>query len=132
MYDTLKQTHLYKVALYIRLSKEDEDKKHKREAESESISNQRSMLMAYIKSNGFTLKNEYVDDGFSGTTFDRPAFNQMIADIEKGEINCVITKDLSRLGRDYIQSGYYIENYFPLKKSRYISVLDNVDTFLDS
>jgi len=88
--------------------------------------------MAYLKSNGFVLTQEYVDDGYSGTTFDRPAFNQMIADIESGKINCVITKDLSRLGRDYIQCGHYLENYFPLKKVRFISVLDSVDTFLDS
>ncbi len=132
MYNTIEPAHLYKTCIYIRLSKEDEDKEHKRESESESVQNQRSLLMAYLKNNGFVLTKEYVDDGYSGTTFDRPAFNKMLNDIEKGKINCVITKDLSRLGRDYIQSGYYIENYFPLKKVRYISILDNVDTFLDS
>ena len=78
------------------------------------------------------LVKEYVDDGYSGTSFDRPHFNEMIKDIETGLINMVITKDLSRLGRDYIKSGYYIENYFPEKRVRYIALLDNIDTFLDS
>jgi DNA invertase Pin-like site-specific DNA recombinase len=128
----LEPAHLYKTGFYIRLSKEDEDKEHRRETESESIQNQRSLLMAYLKCNGFVLTDEYVDDGYSGTTFDRPDFKRMIADIESGKINCVITKDSSRLGRDYIQSGHYIENYFPLKKVRFISILDNVDTFMDS
>lgn len=132
MYNTILQpSNFYKVGLYIRLSQED-DKNHKRESESESIINQRSLLMNYLKSNGFVLTDEYVDDGYSGTNFDRPEFKRLIEDIENGKINCVITKDLSRLGRDYIQCGYYVEQYFPLKKVRYISILDNVDTFLDS
>ncbi len=74
------------------------------------------------------LAGEYVDDGVSGTTFDRPAFNRLINDIEDGKINMVVTKDLSRLGRDYIQSGYYVEQYFPMKRVRYVSILDNIDT----
>ena len=69
---------------------------------------------------------------FHGTTFDRPDFNRMIKDIENKKINMVITKDLSRLGRDYIKTGYYIENYFPEKAVRYVSILDGIDTFLDS
>ncbi|MEG0826524.1 MAG: recombinase family protein [Bacilli bacterium] len=133
MYNSvLLSSESYKVAIYIRLSKEDVDKFHKRESESESILNQRSLLMNYLKDNGFILCDEYADDGFSGTNFDRPEFIRLISDIENGKINCVITKDLSRLGRDYIQCGYYVEQYFPLKKVRYISILDNVDTFLDS
>lgn len=132
MYNTILQSpEFYKVGLYIRLSQED-DKVHKRELESESIVNQRSLLMNYLKSNGFIFTDEYVDDGYSGTNFNRPEFLRLIFDIESGKINCVITKDLSRLGRDYIQCGYYVEQYFPLKKVRYISILDNVDTFLDS
>lgn len=132
MYNTiLKPSEFYNVGIYIRLSKEDDDK-NKRESESESIHNQRGLLINYIKSNGFILSNEYVDDGYSGTNFDRPAFKQLIEDVENGKINCIITKDLSRLGRDYIQCGYYIEQYFPLKKVRYISILDNIDTFLDT
>ncbi len=133
MYNTVLQLpEFYKVGLYIRISKEDDNKFHKRESESESIVNQRSLLINYLKCNGFILSDEYVDDGFSGTNFDRPNFKRLINDIEEGKINCVITKDLSRLGRDYIQCGYYVEQYFPLKKVRYISILDNIDTFLDS
>ena len=100
----------YKVGIYIRLSREDEEKE--KYQESESIGNQRTLLMQYIKQNKLNFICEYVDDGVSGTSFDRPAFNRMIADIESGEINMVITKDLSRLGRNYVQSGLYIENYF--------------------
>ena len=132
MYSTVKPPSFYNVGIYIRLSQEDEDKAHKRESESESVLNQRSLLMNFLRDNGFVLTDEYVDDGYSGTNFDRPAFKRLLEDIEKGKINCVITKDLSRLGRDYIKCGYYIEQYFPLKKVRYISILDNVDTFLDS
>jgi DNA invertase Pin-like site-specific DNA recombinase len=134
MYNTILQGNsFFKLGSYLRLSKEDDNKLYKRENESESIINQRSLIMNNIKDNDFTFVNEYVDDGYSGTTFDdRPAFNRMLNDIEKGKINAVITKDLSRLGRDYIQSGYYLEQYFPSKKVRYISILDNIDTFLDS
>lgn len=134
MYSTIFQGNdFFKVGSYLRLSKEDENKLYKRENESESITNQRSLIMNYIKDNDFTFIKEYVDDGFSGTTFDdRPAFQKMLNDIEQGKINTIITKDLSRLGRDYIQSGYYLEQYFPSKKVRYISILDNIDTFLDS
>lgn len=78
------------------------------------------------------MVDEYKDDGISGTTFDRPDFKRMISDIEEQKINMVITKDLSRLGRDYIKTGYYIENYFPEKSVRYVSILDGIDTFLDS
>lgn len=120
----------FKIAIYIRLSKEDDHKK--REAESESIANQRSLLLTYLKEHNFTVTSEYVDDGYSGTTFDRPSFNRLIQDIETGKINMVVTKDLSRLGRDYIQSGYYLEQYFPMKKVRYISILDNIDTFKET
>ncbi len=74
------------------------------------------------------MAREYVDDGYSGTTFNRPAFNQLIEDIEKKEVNMVVTKDLSRLGRDYIKCGYYLEEYFPFKGVRYVSILDNIDT----
>ena len=88
--------------------------------------------MQYIKENKLNFISEYVDDGVSGTSFDRPAFNKMIEDIEQGKINMVITKDLSRLGRNYVQSGYYTETYFPEHNVRYIAILDNIDTGLDS
>ena len=124
MFEGLTKNALYRVGIYIRLSKEDSDKV----IESESITNQRNILLAYLKENKLALAGEYVDDGVSGTTFDRPAFNRLINDIEDGKINMVVTKDLSRLGRDYIQSGYYVEQYFPMKRVRYVSILDNIDT----
>ncbi len=131
MYNNIIQApSFYRVGLYIRLSESDEDKTY--ESESESIINQRNLLMDYVKMIGYTLVDEYVDDGFTGTNFDRPSFQRLLKDIESGRINCVITKDLSRLGRDYIQCGYYVEQYFPQKKIRYISILDQVDTFLES
>lgn len=131
MYNNIIQaSSFYRVGLYIRLSESDEGKSY--ESESESITNQRNLLMDYVKLAGFTLVDEYVDDGFTGTNFDRPSFQRLLKDIENGRINCVITKDLSRLGRDYIQCGYYVEEYFPQKKIRYISILDQVDTFLES
>lgn len=129
-YNIMANTNNYKVGIYIRLSKEDMDKENEQE-ESESISNQRSLLMNYLEQNNLTLEEEYVDDGVSGTSFDRPGFNRMIKDIENKRINMVITKDLSRLGRDYIMSGYYTEQYFPEHKVRYIALLDNIDTFID-
>lgn len=120
----------YKVGIYIRLSESDEDKNY--ESESESIINQRNLLMNYVKQNRFNFIAEYVDDGFTGTNFDRPGFKKLINDVENNKINTIITKDLSRLGRDYIQCGYYVEEYFPSKKIRYISILDQIDTFLES
>ena len=86
----------------------------------------------YIQENNLTLVDEYVDDGISGTTFDRKDFNRMLNDIENGKINMVVTKDLSRLGRDYIKTGYYIENYFPEKRIRYVSILDGIDTYSET
>ena len=113
--------------MYIRLSREDGDKK-----ESESISNQRNILQRYIKENKLNFIKEYVDDGVSGTTFDRPGFKEMIQDIEDQNINMVITKDLSRLGRDYIKTGFYIEDYFPKNNIRYVAITDGIDTYFDS
>lgn len=117
----------YKIGLYIRLSREDGD-----DLESESISNQRSLLSGYLKANNLVAVDEYVDDGFSGGNFDRPGFKQLIRDIEAKKINCVITKDLSRLGRDHIETGSYVERYFPEHNIRYIAVNDDIDTFYES
>ena len=117
----------FKVGIYIRLSREDGDKQ-----ESESISNQRNILQRYVKENDLCFVKEYVDDGVSGTTFDRPGFNEMLQDIENKNINMVITKDLSRLGRDYIKTGFYIEDYFPKNNVRYVAITDGIDTYLDS
>ena len=116
----------YVVALYMRLSKDDGDKE-----ESESITNQRKILRAYAKENNYKVYDEYIDDGYSGTNFNRPNFQRMIQDIKAGKINMVITKNLARLGRDYIETGRYIETFFPENEIRYIAILDDVDTYLD-
>ena len=112
----------YRVAIYLRLSRDDGNE------ESQSIQSQREMLTAYVQCQGWQIFDEYVDDGFSGTNFNRPEFQRMLNDIEIGKINMVITKDLSRLGRNYIQVGYYTEEYFPIKGVRYIALNDNYDS----
>ena len=117
----------YQVALYIRLSKEDES-----EGPSESVTNQKSLLDEFVKKHRLSVYDVYMDDGYSGTSFERPAFQKMIADIEAKKVNMVITKDLSRLGRDYIMTGHYMERYFPEKRVRYISLLDGIDTGVES
>ena len=116
-------TMIYNTALYLRLSRDDE-----LQGESGSIQTQRMMLRQYAEEHGLTVVGEYIDDGWSGTNFDRPGFQRMIDDIEEGKINCVVTKDLSRLGRNYILTGQYTEIYFPSKGVRYIAVNDNVDS----
>ncbi|QNM06754.1 recombinase family protein [Qiania dongpingensis] len=113
----------YSAALYMRLSKDDSGF-----GESASISSQRKILRRYALENGFCVHKEYVDDGISGLTFNRPGFKRMIQDIENKQINLVITKDLSRLGRNYIMTGRYTEFYFPSKKVRCIAVNDNYDS----
>ncbi len=110
-------------ALYCRLSLEDS-----RENESMSISNQKLMLRDYADKNGMFQYEYYVDDGYTGRNFNRPSFQRMIADIEAGKVGCVITKDLSRLGRNYIEAGSYIEIFFPKHNVRYIAVTDGVDS----
>ena len=116
----------YIAALYMRLSKDDGDKE-----ESESIKNQRKILKAFVKENNYKIYDEYIDDGYSGTNFNRPNFKRMIKDIKSGKVNMVITKNLARLGRDYIEAGRYIESFFPENEIRYIAILDDVDTYLD-
>ena len=117
----------YHAALYIRLSKEDES-----EGPSQSVQNQESLLREFVQQHRLSVYDTYIDDGWSGTNFDRPAFQRMIADIEAKKVNMVITKDLSRLGRDYILTGHYMERYFPEHRVRYISLLDGIDTGVDS
>ncbi len=119
----MKAGSTYKAALYMRLSKDDDGT-----SESASIMTQRKMLRSYAADQGFQVFDEYVDDGWSGTNFDRPDFKRMIADIEAGKVNLVLTKDLSRLGRDYITAGQYTEIYFPSKGVRYIAINDGYDS----
>ncbi len=117
----------YHAALYIRLSKEDES-----EGPSESVNNQQSLLNEFVQQHRLSVYDTYIDDGWSGTNFDRPNFQRMITDIEARKVNMVITKDLSRLGRDYILTGHYMERYFPEHRVRYIALLDGIDTGVDS
>lgn len=106
MYNTYLMVNDFNVGIYIRLSQEDKDKKY--ESDSESVINQKELLRGYVKNNNFNLVKEYVDDGYSGTDFERPGFQNMLEDINNKKINCVIVKDLSRLGRDHVMTGYYI------------------------
>ena len=117
----------FNVGIYIRLSQEDKDKKY--ESDSESVINQKELLRNYVKNNNFNLVKEYVDDGFSGTDFERPGFKSLLEDINNKKINCVIVKDLSRLGRDHVMTGYYIETFFPENNIRFISILESFDSF---
>ncbi|MBQ8613045.1 MAG: recombinase family protein [Ruminiclostridium sp.] len=110
-------------ALYCRLSNDDD-----LQGESNSITNQKAILLKYAEDNRFPNPQFYIDDGYSGTNFQRPDFMRMITDMENGKIGTIITKDLSRLGRDYLKTGEYIELIFPDYDIRYIAINDNVDT----
>ena len=118
----MKQKH-YIAGLYFRLSQEDE-----RQGESVSIDNQRSMLRKYAEEHGFEIHDEYIDDGVSGTTFDRPDVQRLLDDAKTGVINTIIVKDLSRFGRNYIEVGQYVDYVFPAFGIRFIAIQDNVDT----
>ena len=110
-------------ALYCRLSNDDD-----LQSESNSITNQKTILKKYADENGFGNTQFYVDDGFSGANFNRPDFIRMMEDVKAGKAGTVITKDLSRFGRDYLMTGQYIEIILPDYGVRYIAVNDNVDT----
>lgn len=114
---------VYHTALYLRLSRDD-----KSPGESGSIQTQRMMLQHYAVEHGLTVMDEYVDDGWSGTNFERPGFQRLIEDIEDGKINCVVTKDLSRLGRNHILVGQYTDLYFPHKGVRFIAIKEGIDS----
>ena len=118
-----KQENQKITALYCRISLDDGG-----DNESMSISNQKIMLRDSAEKNGMFQYEYYVDDGYTGRNFNRPSFQRMIADIEAGKIGCVITKDLSRLGRNYIEAGSYIEIFFPKHNVRYIAITDGVDS----
>ena len=119
----LRQTNQKITALYPRLSHEDE-----LQGESNSISNQKRILETYAKQNGFSNLRWYTDDGYSGANFQRPGFQAMLADIEAGKVGTVIVKDMSRLGRNYLQVGMYTEMIFPQKGVRFIAINDGVDS----
>lgn len=122
---------VFKVAIYLRLSKEDGDLSFSSsgKTESESINNQRDLILAYLsKHPEMEIIDEYKDDGKTGTNFDRAEFQRMLEDLKKGVVNCVIVKDLSRFGRDYIDCGYYIDKLFPELGVRFIAVNDNYDS----
>ena len=112
-----------KACMYLRLSREDGDS-----MESNSISNQRQIIQTYAKVNSLNIISEYVDDGYSGSNFERPEFKKMIQDLEEGKFSTIIVKDLSRFGRDYIESGKYLQKVFPEKGVRFISVNDSYDS----
>ena len=118
----MKQKH-YIAGLYMRLSQEDE-----RQGESVSIDNQRTILRKYAEDRGFEIHDEYIDDGVSGTTFQRPEVQRLLDDAKTGVINTIIVKDLSRFGRNYIEVGQYVDYVFPAFGIRFIAIQDNVDT----
>ncbi len=115
---------LYKTAMYLRLSRDDGDKN-----ESDSITNQRKLIQDYIEDKSeYHLVDEYVDDGYSGSNFERPGWKQLYEDLERGAVNCIIVKDLSRFGRNYIEVGRYLQMIFPVLGVRLVAINDNFDT----
>lgn len=119
----------WSVAAYIRLSQEDSNKGEDKN-ESNSITSQRSLISEFMKEHeDLTTYDVYVDDGYTGTDFNRPGFQRLLEDMKKEKINCILVKDLSRLGRNYIEVGNYIEQVFPLFNIRFISINDNIDSF---
>lgn len=124
---TSPEPHTWKVALYIRLSREDGDK-----VVSNSIVNQQKMLLYYVNdSEELTDYECFIDENVTGINFNRPAFQQMITKIKSGDINCVIVKDLSRFGRDYLGASHYLENVFNKYNCRFISIIDDIDSHID-
>ena len=110
-------------ALYCRLSRDDGT-----DNDSNSIVNQKKLLQKYAKEHGFSNTRSYVDDGYTGTNFNRPGFQKLLEDIEMGYVSVIIVKDMSRLGRDYLQVGYYTDTYFPDRNIRFIAINDCVDS----
>jgi len=121
--DTPQTAPVYKVGAYVRLSAVD------RKQKGDSIENQQAIIAAFVvEQSDMTLVQTYIDNGTTGTHFERPAFQQMLADMDEGKINCCISKDLSRLGRNAIDAGFYIEKHFPLRGIRYIAINENYDS----
>ncbi len=119
----MKEQQRYVAGIYCRLSKDDDGA-----GDSSSILTQKSMLEKFVEDHGWTVYDRYIDDGYSGTNFNRPDFQRMIDDIEDGKINMVVVKDLSRLGRNYLLTGQYTEIYFPDRGVRFIALNDGIDT----
>lgn len=120
-------TNVYNADIYLRLSREDGDK-----AESDSITNQKELILEFLKSKeDIRIHAVRVDDGYSGVNFERPAFQKMLEDIKTGIVNCVVTKDLSRFGRNHIETGKYIEKIFPYMGVRFIAINDNYDSIIN-
>ena len=118
------EENIYKAGIYLRLSVEDNGKK-----EADSMENQKKMLLGYVAERPYlVLTDIYTDNGHTGTDFDRPEFNRMLSDVRNGRINCIVVKDLSRLGRNYVESGNYLEKIFPFLNVRFISVNDHYDS----
>ncbi len=116
---------IYHAAIYVRLSKEDGDVASAAKAESNSISNQKNLIKDFLKDkDDIIVVSEYVDDGYSSSNFQRPAFRRMMDDAKRGEVGCIIVKDFSRFGRDHLETGNYLERIFPLLGIRFISVND--------
>ncbi len=127
------ETRKFQVAMYLRLSQDDEKYEMNNKVESNSISNQRLQISEFIHKNpDMALVCEYVDDGYSGINFERPAFKKMMEAVISGSINCIVVKDLSRFGRDYIDSGRYLQRVFPSLGIRFIALNDNYDSFTAS
>ncbi|KXL52492.1 recombinase [Anaerotignum neopropionicum] len=119
---------VYQAAIYLRLSREDGDK-----FESNSIKNQRDLIKFYLRDKAdISVVSEKIDDGYSGVSFDRPALKELLEEIKNRKINCIIVKDLSRFGRNYIEVGRYIEQIFPFLGTRFIAINDHIDTACDS
>ena len=120
---------IYKAAMYVRLSKKDEDRDGVSKYESDSVVNQKLLIEGFIKGkDDLVLAGEYIDDGFTGTNFDRPKMKEMLADIDAGKIDCVVVKDLSRFGRERVETGIYIARTFKEKGVRFIAINDDYDT----
>lgn len=121
----------WSVAIYIRLSQEDSDNGEDKQ-ESNSITSQKALLNEFVNEHiDLNIYDTYVDDGYTGTDFNRPGFQKLLEDMRSGNINCILVKDLSRLGRNYIEVGNYIEQIFPLFNVRFIAINDNVDSFIN-
>ena len=124
---------IYRAAIYVRLSKEDGDLSSSAKLESNSISNQKALILDFLKDKkDIEVVSVRVDDGYTGSNFERPAFQAMLEDIRRGIVDCVVVKDLSRFGREYIDSGKYIERLFPALGVRFIAINDNYDSLQGS